>query len=102
MKGNAPLTAETGTCRRCGCTEINACLGGCWWADRSETLCNLCARLDELDFDLVPSRPRLIVTRPSEADQFIRELVGDLERELGVVAEFGIGPELTQEGRGWA
>lgn len=29
------------TCRRCGCTDDQACPGGCWWV--SEDLCSACA-----------------------------------------------------------
>ena len=28
-------------CRRCGCSEFNACPGGCWWVERD--LCSRCA-----------------------------------------------------------
>ena len=28
-------------CRVCGCTENNACPGGCWWAE--DDLCSACA-----------------------------------------------------------
>jgi len=28
-------------CRVCGCTESNACRGGCWWVGRD--LCSACA-----------------------------------------------------------
>ena len=34
---NRPLMA--GTCRICGCTMDRACPSGCWWTDKSETLC---------------------------------------------------------------
>lgn len=29
------------SCRECGCTDDNACLGGCWWAEPD--LCSSCA-----------------------------------------------------------
>lgn len=28
-------------CRSCGCTQLNACAGGCWWV--AEDLCSSCA-----------------------------------------------------------
>jgi len=28
-------------CRECGCTDAEACLSGCWWAE--EDLCSSCA-----------------------------------------------------------
>jgi hypothetical protein len=28
------------TCRRCGCTEERACVGGCWWVQ--DDLCSAC------------------------------------------------------------
>lgn len=34
-----------GTCKKCGCTNDNACItesGPCWWADESETMCSEC------------------------------------------------------------
>ena len=34
------------TCKKCGCTENNACyhpeLGPCWWADETKELCSFC------------------------------------------------------------
>lgn len=35
---------ERGRCRVCGCTESDACRGGCAWWDDEETLCSRCAR----------------------------------------------------------
>jgi ParB/RepB/Spo0J family partition protein len=32
-------SGEPGTCRFCGCTERNACEGGCSWANDEETIC---------------------------------------------------------------
>jgi hypothetical protein len=32
-----------GRCRVCGCTDDNACRGGCAWADDTHTLCTRCA-----------------------------------------------------------
>jgi hypothetical protein len=40
--------SQPGTCRRCGCTDDRACIGGCSWGDEAHTLCNLCAFVDEL------------------------------------------------------
>lgn len=34
---------KSGTCRVCGCTEFNACDGGCWWVDLEQTLCSTCS-----------------------------------------------------------
>lgn len=34
---------RTGTCRACGCTDDNACEGGCSWVDSTYTLCSVCA-----------------------------------------------------------
>lgn len=31
---------EVEVCRRCGCTELRACPGGCWWVARG--LCSRC------------------------------------------------------------
>lgn len=37
---------KPGVCRWCGCTEGNACPGGCSWADRACTLCSSCANFN--------------------------------------------------------
>lgn len=34
---------QPGKCRECGCTEDNACPGGCYWVDEDCTLCSACA-----------------------------------------------------------
>lgn len=31
-----------GTCCQCGCTDDNACDGGCSWVDPEHTLCSAC------------------------------------------------------------
>mgnify|MGYP001570285698 CR=1 FL=1 len=31
------------TCRSCGCTDDQACFGGCWWISDNEDLCSACA-----------------------------------------------------------
>jgi hypothetical protein len=35
-----------GVCRKCGCSELDACVGalgdGCAWTDRTQTLCTAC------------------------------------------------------------
>ncbi len=33
---------KSGVCRVCGCTEENACEGGCHWIDETKTLCSSC------------------------------------------------------------
>jgi hypothetical protein len=35
------MTPETRVCRVCGCTDQNACAGGCGWIEPD--LCSLCA-----------------------------------------------------------
>ncbi len=40
-----------GVCSVCGCTEDEACPGGCYWADDDHTLCSNC--LDDGDDDLL-------------------------------------------------
>jgi len=32
-----------GVCRVCGCTDDEACFGGCWWVDAAQTVCSACA-----------------------------------------------------------
>jgi hypothetical protein len=29
-----------GTCAVCGCTDANACKGGCWWVDEAHQVCS--------------------------------------------------------------
>ena len=40
------LKLKKGVCRKCGCTENNACydkeMGTCWWVDDTKTLCSHC------------------------------------------------------------
>jgi len=36
--------AGPGTCAVCGCTDEDACPGGCVWANAAATLCSRCAR----------------------------------------------------------
>ena len=35
-----------GMCGVCGCTETDACEGGCWWADAAHTVCSSRACLE--------------------------------------------------------
>jgi ParB/RepB/Spo0J family partition protein len=37
-------TVKPGVCRECGCSDEEACEGGCGWADATETLCDRCAQ----------------------------------------------------------
>ncbi|WP_449240565.1 hypothetical protein [Desulfoscipio gibsoniae] len=39
---NEPLF-DVNTCRVCGCTDDNACPGGCWWVEPD--LCSRCAEM---------------------------------------------------------
>jgi hypothetical protein len=43
-----PFIIQPGVCRRCGCTDKYACLGGCCWADETQTLCTMCALIEEI------------------------------------------------------
>lgn len=35
----------SGVCTVCGCTDLDACEGGCRWVDRGHTLCSSCSVL---------------------------------------------------------
>jgi ParB/RepB/Spo0J family partition protein len=48
QKGAKDAKGKKGTCRECGCTEANACPGGCSWMDETETLCSSCAEKGEM------------------------------------------------------
>lgn len=37
-----------GTCTYCGCTEAEACAGGCAWSDAHRTTCTRCAESEQL------------------------------------------------------
>jgi hypothetical protein len=47
MNAHAILLTQTpGRCRWCRCTEFEPCANGCGWANREQTLCTECVRLD--------------------------------------------------------
>lgn len=52
-----PPAALGDACRRCGCTNDQACEGGCWWA--APGLCSACVGLDVLA--AVPGQLDLLV-----------------------------------------
>lgn len=33
-----------GVCMICGCTEMQACEGGCYWVDCAEIICSACVQ----------------------------------------------------------
>lgn len=37
-------------CKLCGCTDLCACKGGCFWVDKDNTICSSCAVLHEVKF----------------------------------------------------
>jgi hypothetical protein len=41
--GDGNAYAESGVCTECGCTDEEACPGGCVWANADATLCSRCA-----------------------------------------------------------
>jgi hypothetical protein len=64
---NAP-----GICRVCGCTDDNACEGGCVWANSGATLCSQC-----IDADGLVERSELpgeLIDEPAIGDDFVAEL----------------------------
>lgn len=38
-----------GQCHVCGCTDEQACPGGCLWANAAATLCSRCARAENAE-----------------------------------------------------
>jgi hypothetical protein len=44
--GTTAIEAPVRSCRSCGCTDDDACAGGCWWVE--EDLCSSCADLAPL------------------------------------------------------
>ena len=54
------VTAASGICRVCGCTNDRECEGdglGCAWVDAEETLCSVCARLQREIADRLEGNP---------------------------------------------
>lgn len=49
-----------GRCRFCGCTEINACPGGCYWIDAREDVCNQCDLIALAWQDLPRKSPNMV------------------------------------------
>ena len=43
IPGRVLRRAEPGVCRKCGCTDEQACPEGCSWVDKKHTLCSACA-----------------------------------------------------------
>jgi hypothetical protein len=41
------------TCIYCGCSEAEACEGGCAWADETQTVCSICASAAQTAAELV-------------------------------------------------
>lgn len=35
-------TTQAGTCRVCGCTDQEACEGGCTWVEATQSICSVC------------------------------------------------------------
>lgn len=41
------IDADITICRKCGCSDNNACLGGCFWVE--EDLCSTCAKAADVN-----------------------------------------------------
>lgn len=37
-------------CKYCGCDDLHACKGGCFWVDENKTVCSSCAVINEVVF----------------------------------------------------
>lgn len=63
MPGNALRAAGAAErrCRKCGCTELHACPGGCWWV--GPDLCSACAGVDDRDPRLDPRAGDVLAVR---------------------------------------
>jgi len=42
---------DTRTCRICGCTQLNACSGGCYWIE--DDLCSQCFKYSGEDIEAI-------------------------------------------------
>jgi len=75
---------RSGACRVCGCTDNNACDGGCWWVETGQvepahTLCSSCAgQPGDLEYVLHWIDRLLASHRPPIA--FIKVLVRGVRR----------------------
>lgn len=41
------------TCKLCGCDDLHACKGGCFWVDKKKTICSSCAIIHKVQFQNV-------------------------------------------------
>ncbi len=37
------MKKKINTCKVCGCTDVHACVFGCFWVDNEKTVCSKCA-----------------------------------------------------------
>lgn len=59
---------EQGTCRFCGCTEDEACPGGCSWANTEETICDSASCLEQFRAEIGEANPAFRKTFTSVAE----------------------------------
>lgn len=69
-------------CRHCGCTELRACAGGCWWVGQDE--CSSCS-------------PDLAALTPEQ--RRLLELFAGGGLTIGELVEGGVA--VPAEGRRW-
>lgn len=68
-KGRTNVHLIGGICRECGCTDDDACDGGCAWVDHDHTLCSSCApgrsvRAGHMTAAVPGGRRRLPIAKP--------------------------------------
>jgi hypothetical protein len=77
----------TQSCRECGCTNLSACDGGCWWVE--DNLCSSCAAGD------APELPPLRVADMDPLEALYCRALHDLEcGEQGLSNGIPVGHEL--------
>lgn len=75
----------TGTCQFCGCTEQQACEGGCGWADVAQTLCTRCELALQFARATLPVMAALAAKPPKDVTDWT-QLPAD--HQLALVAAF--------------
>lgn len=49
-------------CKYCGCDDLHACKGGCFWVDKEKTICSSCAVEKKATFINKKNESKAIIT----------------------------------------
>ena len=102
MTAATTLVLTPGTCKFCGCTDAQACAGGCAWIDESRTICTRCDSAESVAlaytalFEAV-ARQAWRGLSPAEAQAIVvlgsRRLI-EFQRELEALDAQALPPEV--------